>query len=649
MKKSMFASTVTIILLGSVAYAQELVSVGTDGYSTVYVPNEFQRNPAEISNDAGCYVGTVLIPSHVSGSFDKERIANQNLAMDQALLQQQNEAAQKAVCPIVTLNGVTIQVNNKNRYEMFPLSFSGWIFDFSKSANTDFLKRIEKISQTAKIDKNVLFLKWFIDRSTVDVASDSTGEYIVDNQQLNMGGLAITGAYWLQKLAMDGDRRFEELTKAFERDVMKGWTPDQKTKSLTERLRSQASWFECRQAGQKIKAVADVSTEQILKHVRSQRIDKQRLYLSLRIHEGKNKLITRNDRINGFPIDERYFNDQVEKKYDYKTDKWIAQERSLAWNYYTIVPHDPTLLWIADRTFADDPAHCEQLVPVEKAEYFVNPNKISTQDAPAGEWVSNPSNGCASVMEIGRVAHLENQNFGYKKMNVVRGENIASRGIAAFGDGLSPKVFYAIDNDVCHQLKNDGGLKVGKWFFPNRTPESEKADMEQRNNEFVDKYFPTGLWISNTDGTCIEADKNDLVAAAIKLNEIEKKAKDSIDVCNQSIDLGGKYASSKQIISEISGAKIFAGALAAVATSGVSLFASDKNSFKDENGFNFRDCAKAIRNDLEGDGVAITKRDLTFVAPSKLQCEAIAQAHKSLGEDDFKEKYLREIIKVGKR
>lgn len=649
MKKSMLAATAAIVLLSGMAHAQQFVTDGTDGYSVIYVPSDFEKNPGKISSDSGCFVNSVLLPGQGSGSSDAEREANRNLAIDQALLQQANLAAQKAVCPIVTTNGVTIQVKNSKRYEMFPLSFSGWVFDLSKAANTDFLKRIEKVSQTAKIDKNVLFLKWFIDRSTVDVASDSIGEFIVDNQQLNMGTLAINGAYWLQKLAMDGDRRFEELTKAFERDVMKGWTPDQKTKRLTERLRSQASWFECRQAGQKIKAVADVSTEQILKHVRSQRIDKQRLYLSLRIHEGKNKLITRNDRINGFPIDERYFNDQVEKKYDYKTDKWIAQERSLAWNYYTIVPHDPTLLWIADRTFADDPAHCEQLVPVEKAEYFVNPNKISTQDAPAGEWVSNPGNGCTSVMDIGRIAHLENQNFGYKKMNVVRGENIASRGIIAYGDGLSPKVFYATDNDVCHQLKNDGGLKVGKWFFPNRTPESEKADMEQRNNEFMDKYFPTGLWISNADGTCIEADKNDLVAAAIKLNEIEKKAKDSIDVCNQSIDLGGKYASSKQIISEISGAKIFAGALAAVATSGVSLLASDKNSFKDENGFNFRDCAKAIRNDLEGDGVAITKRDLTFVAPSKLQCEAIAQAHKSLGEDDFKEKYLREIIKVGKR
>jgi len=629
MKKSMVAAMAALAIIGSSnAHADiKLIDERSDGFSAIYFPEDFPENSASvIGNAGGCMVtgvaggsaGNDYMQIMMQTSLNRDKL-NQDLA---------TEAAKKAICPMITKNGVTIQVHRATT--KFPASITGLSLDLSKTLSRDGLTKLSKISSQIKLEQNLVFVKWLIYQGTKSKLNDAVGEFVSNEEALDENDLAMRAVSWMQDLALTSDPRLQELTSAFSRDIAKGWSPN-KQRDAEEKIKQEPSWFACEAKGGKIKAAADVSSGEILKHM--QRDKEKKFYLSLAVKEGKNIPIKKGDLFEGYTLDDSYYNSEISQKYDYKTQRLYTPEKTIVMNSFTIVPEDPTLIWHGKNTFANDPARCEELSIVKEGLY-ADPKMITKKESLDGEWLFDPNQGCGVIEEKMRVNKKES-SMSYKTMSVVRGEDLTSRGIVAYGDGIQPKVFYATNEKVCHILKKDGGVKIGKNIFKNRTDDSMKKEVDDIKQNLIDRFFPTGLWMSSKNNVeCSPVPQNELFEISKEIDQ-SLAAKKEVDECNVGFNIGGKKAANSIPVAELSYGKSFAMGLASIATGGMALLKTDKKDFYDETRHVLRDCARVIRNDDGGNNVPVKERQLTFVSKTKLQCEELSNAYKAKEVDQF--------------
>lgn len=661
--KSLIAATLlvsTTAVFAGTGFGPEdtrIIREAADGFAEIRWPKDFNSDADAVTNRGACTVSgfSVALEGVGTAEIGHGAAVRNESAIRGAQMRQQAEMDAKTFCPFVTLNGVSITVKNSDAYNPFPVSFSGFAFDFSKSTNRDFLAKVEKLSQSSKVDKNVLFVKWLTDRGTISVGHDNIGTFAMNADQVQLGAVAIAASHFVQQLALNADPRLDELKAAFERDVAKGWNPDVKNKVIEQKLASEPSWFLCEQRGKKIVATEDVTGEQIAAFAKSQ--ENSKMYFSLEVKNGTRKEINPGDKFNDeLKYDSSYFdksgvsptaqiNTASNVLYSIKTGL-----TSIAWTNETIVEKDPTLLWIGEKTFANDPTRCEQLMPVANSKFLADPKNVKSNEYPNGVWIASPASGCSTVGEIEHFGFSENKLFGYKRMPVVRGESIEQKGVYAFGDGVQPKVFYAGSMEVCRQLLTDGGLKIGKWFFKNRTEEDKKAAIEAKADEYVEQFFPKGLWISNSDGSCSAVTTEQLRSAANELHnrELELPAGKSIDSCRETINIDGGKAESTITTEAISGSNLFLAGLSIVA--GRPDYIA-KNGIHERSSFEIRDCGRAIWNDFNPKAKNEFRRDLknrqmTFVTKTKGQCEELAKSYKTLDFDSFSKQNLQVKVRT---
>ena len=273
---------------------------------------------------------------------------------------------------------------------------------------------------------------------------------------------------------------------------------------------SNPSWYSCEmtKGGSMIKARVETSSEEIIKsyitqtaNIHGMKIkDDVKLYNEIDLHNVSKDYFKRGDQ------------DAYGLQYDVRD--FENREPAIIIDKQTIIPEDPTLLWIGRKTYANTPERCEQLAGTDERGrsilYFFDPKKVQEKEVTTNTYL-DVSTQCKTI-----VTELVVPNKWWpsseKRLTLVKGVDISNWGVVATGENFSvDNVYIPLTGDRTQAMKmcidiRDNGFKVGNNIFKIKDRLKiqmvEKTDLDNKAKEI----FPNGIWKSNDDKSCSQVD-----------------------------------------------------------------------------------------------------------------------------------------------
>jgi hypothetical protein len=594
-------------VLASGAFAKNNIVIETDpadGMSNIFMP---YTDVSKHINTGSCSYMTTITQGDGNRDRDSVTVAQRSNDTEHNSL----SAMQHRFCQAQGDNGVSFVIDQAND-KKFPSQISGLNVEFSKTLSKDSLKKLQKISIQTKENNAMLFLKWVVDRSMKNIGSDNVGSFYLNNENLDLGNAAVIAGYLIQDMINNNDSEaLNNLLFAFEQDMNKGWNGKIRDSSVEKKIFTNPFWFSCEvQRDKNIKAVAEVQSEKIIEALKTYRED-AKLYKELIEHKKENVLITKGN-VSSFGL-----------KYDDRIlDAFNNPSSSI--DNQTVIVEDPTLLWIAGKTYANVPDRCEQLTKADIGYknhnfFFYDKTKVKKEKVERGLYL-DPATKCQTVVNAYSFPRDE------QRMKIIRGEDVSKWGYVVTGDGITPKnVFIELNNEnqqkamsECINISNNG-FKIGKEVFKikdrSEILKSESSEFAQITNEL----FPNGVWKGNDDGTCSQVDNqtlesivNGLTNERVKhwINDLHKRALNEDWVLEKNKGFDARSAGTSTYTKDMFGGY---------------------TNYDSKDGLHWENIKTGSgKNDWKA----------IYYTPNKELCEAVIKDHGTLSSDDYRAKYF---------